>query len=66
MALSLSSTTTINHPNYNHPITITPTHPVVGGTTQRAIHFEVRIGGDLMATLRNEDHAIAYLHSLTN
>jgi hypothetical protein len=65
-SLSLTSTTTINHPTYTSPITITPIHPVVDGCTQRAIHFEVRIGGDLLATCKNEDHTLTYLHTLTN
>lgn len=65
-SLPLTSTTTINHPTYTSPITITPIHPVVGGCTQRAIHFQVRIGGDLLATCTSEDHALAYLHTLTH
>lgn len=65
-SLSLTSTTTINHPTFSSPITITPIHPVVGGTTQCSIRWELRIGGDLLATLHDEDHALAYLHTITH
>lgn len=69
MATTLSLTSTTTLPFTSTPtstITITPIHPVVDGTTQRAIHFEVAIDGDLLATLPNEDVAIAYLHSLNH
>ncbi len=52
--------------NTTSTLTITPIHPMVGGTIQGSIHYEVAIDGDLLATLRTADAAGAFVDALTN